>query len=109
MFVLSERLEEVYQKDPSIVSRNVAGEIILVPIRQKVGDLGNIFTLNETAARIWELIDGEITLGQICGYLLDEFEVDALKAQNDLFELVGKLESIGALVKVNSNGMLPSS
>ena len=47
--------EARYQKDASIVSREIAGEVILVPIRQNMGDMESIFTLNETASRIWEL------------------------------------------------------
>ena len=32
-------LEKVYKKSDSIVSRKIADEFILVPIRQNVGDL----------------------------------------------------------------------
>ena len=52
-------LNTVYKKSDSIVSRRIADEFILVSIRQNVGDLESIYTLNETAARIWELIDGK--------------------------------------------------
>ena len=55
-------LTDTYQQDPSIVSREIAGEVILVPIRNNVGDLESIYTLNETAARIWALLDGDHTL-----------------------------------------------
>ena len=51
-------LDAVFCHDPNIVDRNIAGEVILVPIRNNVGDLESIYTLNETAARIWELLDG---------------------------------------------------
>ena len=52
--------EKVYKKSDSIVSRKIADEFILVPIRQNVGDMESIYALNETSARIWELIDGKI-------------------------------------------------
>jgi hypothetical protein len=38
-------LEKCYQKDPNIVSRKIADEFILVPIKQNVGDLESIYTL----------------------------------------------------------------
>ena len=90
-------LEVVYLQDPSIVSRNIAGEMILVPIRYNVGDLESIYTLNETAARIWELLDGERTLVAIRDVIVAEFEVEADEAERDMLELVAQLEGIGAV------------
>lgn len=89
-----------YQRDPSIVSRDIAGETILVPIRKNAGDLESIYTLNETAARAWGLIDGQHTLGDIHAQLIDEYEVAPDQAWQDLEELVDSLAEIGALVEV---------
>ena len=90
-------LDATYRQAPSIVSRNIAGEMILVPIRHNVGDLESIYTLNETAARIWELLDGEHTLGAVRDAIVAEFEVEASEAERDMFELIAQLESIGAV------------
>jgi hypothetical protein len=97
---MSHRLQEIYQHDPSIVSRSIAGETILVPIRKNVGDMENIFTLNETGARIWELLDGKRTLDEIRRQMVLEFEVDPGEAQTDLIELVDSLLEQGALAQV---------
>jgi hypothetical protein len=93
-------LDVCYQKDPSIVSREVAGETILVPIRSNVGDLESIYTLNETAAYAWALIDGQHSLGQIRDQLVAGFEVDADEAQRDLLELATQLEEIQAITRL---------
>lgn len=90
-------LTAVYRQDPSIVSRNIAGEMILVPIRNNVGDLESIYTLNETAARIWELLDGERTLAIVRDAIIVEFEVEVGEAETDMLELIAQLESIGAV------------
>ena len=58
-------LEQRYRKDESVVSRKIADEVILVPIRKNVGDLESIYTLDEVGARIWELIDGIRSLADI--------------------------------------------
>ena len=92
-------LDQIYEKDPSMVSREIAGEAILVPIRQNVGDLESIYTLNETAARAWELIDGQKTLSDIRDVIVEEFEVDKRQAQEDLIELMSDLVSISAVEK----------
>jgi len=93
----SDELSQRYQKDPSIVAREIAGEMILVPIRRHVGDLESIYTLNETASFVWERLDGQRTLGEIKGEVLAAFAVEGEEAEQDLLELVGQLKSIGAV------------
>ena len=94
------QLELCYQKDPEIVSREIAGEMILVPIRQNVGDLNCVYTLNETASRAWSLFDGQHTVKEIQDVIVTEFEVDETQARQDLIELIENLEAISAVVKV---------
>jgi Coenzyme PQQ synthesis protein D (PqqD) len=89
-----------YQKDPSVVSQEIAGEVILVPVRQSVSEVNSIFTLNETAAYAWSLIDGQRTMGEIHQQILDEYNVDDDQARQDLFELIDRLQQIGAIVVV---------
>ena len=92
-------LEKVYKKSDSIVSRKIADEFILVPIRQNVADLESIYTLNETAARIWELIDGKIEVGEIKERIVEEFEVTPEEAEKDLIEHLQQLEEIEAIIE----------
>lgn len=93
-------LEKCYQKDPNIVSRKIADEFVLVPIRQNVGDLESIYTLNEVAARIWELIDGKRTGKEIREIIVKEFKVTPEKAEKDLIELLQKLEKIEGIKEI---------
>jgi hypothetical protein len=94
-----EFLEKVYKKNDSIVSRKIGDEFILVPIRQDVGDLESIYTLNETGARIWELIDGKLRVGEIKESLVEEFEVEPEEAEKDLIEHLQQLEGIQAIIE----------
>ncbi|MDO9576302.1 MAG: PqqD family protein [Candidatus Cloacimonadales bacterium] len=91
-------LDKVYTKSDSIVSRKIADEFILVPIRQNVGDLESIYTLNETAARIWELIDGKMKVEEIKEKIVEEFEVTPEEAEKDIMEHLQQLESIKAIM-----------
>jgi len=93
------QLDDRYRKDANIVSRQIAGEMILVPIRQKRGDLESIYTLNDTASCAWDLLDGKRSLEEISDLIVAEFEVDQQQAEQDLLDLVAKLESVGAAVK----------
>ncbi len=86
-----------FAKDPSIVSRNIASEQILVPIRQKAGEIESIFTLNEVASRIWELLDGEKQVEEIKNAIVEEFEVSPKEAEEDLLKFLHQLEEVGAV------------
>ena len=97
-------LDARYTHDPNIVDRNIAGEVILVPIRNNVGDLESIYTLNETAARIWELLDGVRTLGEVRDAMVAEYEVGAGEAEADLLEVVGQLVEAEAIVEADAAG-----
>jgi hypothetical protein len=90
-------LAKVYRKSDSIVFRKIGDEFILVPIRLNVGDLDSIYTLNETAARIWELIDGERSLDEIKRTMIKEFDVTPTEAGRDVVEYLQQLEVIKAV------------
>ncbi len=87
----------ILSKDPAIVYREIAGEALLVPIRRHVGDLESIYTLNETAARIWSLIDGQRSVQEIRDQIVAEFAVGEDEALQDVIELVEQLKGIGAV------------
>ncbi len=95
----SDPFDRVYRQDPSIVARQIAGEMLLVPIRQNVGDLESIYLLNETALFAWQRFDGSTTLADIRHQLTEAFDVDEQQAGQDLLELVVNLERVGALVR----------
>jgi len=97
---MNETLNTVYEHDPNVVSRLIAGEMILVPIRKNVGDMESIYTLNETGARIWELIDGRRSVAEVRDQMLAEFEIEPDQAEDDLTELLQNLWELGALVKI---------
>ena len=82
-----------------MVSRKIGDESILVPIRRNAGDLESIYTLNETAAYIWGLIDGQTKVGDIKERMLMEFEVTSEDAEKDLIEHLMQLTALKAIVE----------
>lgn len=93
-------LDKIYKKSDSVVSRKIANEFILIPIRQNVADLESIYTLNEVGARIWELMDGKMTMREIKEKIIEEFEVTADKAEKDIAEYLQELEKIKAVTEI---------
>ena len=92
-------LDKIYKKSDSIVSRKIADEFILVPIRQNVGDLESIYTLNAVASHIWELIDGKSKTKEIREKIVEEYEVAPREAEKDLIEHLQQLEKINAIIE----------
>ena len=94
-------LERLFQKDSSIVSRRIADEVILVPISQKLGEVNCIYTLNEAAAHIWQLIDGKRSLKSLRDSMVEAFQVQESEAQEDLIILIEQLKEVGAIQEVS--------
>lgn len=93
-------LDKRYGRNPHMVSRLIGDEFILVPVRRDVADLESIFTLSGTGVRIWELLDGQLTGGEVRDRLVEEFEVEPEEAEADLIEFLQQLEEIGGTVVV---------
>ncbi len=87
--------EKIYVKNPDVVFRKIAGEFILVPVRQKVVDLKSIYTLNEAAAFIWELIDGKKSVSCIKSKFAEMFDCDAAaQIDSDINDIFDKFKSL---------------
>ena len=95
-------LTKCFIKETDFVTREVAGETIIVPIRGNVGDLNSIYTLNEVGTKIWELIDGKGSVEQIVGAICDAYEVTPEEAEKDAFEFLVGLEEVG-LIRLSIN------
>lgn len=86
-----------YQRDPNVVAREIAGERILVPVRTQAADMASIYVLNETGARIWDLLDGQHSMSDIQDILVREYDVEQEVADADIAEIVEQLQEIGML------------
>ena len=91
-------LERVYQKNQNFVFRQIDDETLLVPIKDSVGDLGKIYSLNPVAAFVWKHLDGKKPLQEIKHLITNEFEVSDLDAEQDLTEFVDQLQAIDAIL-----------
>jgi hypothetical protein len=86
--------EYVYRKNGNIVYRTVADEALLVPVGKSDTALGYIYSLNEVASRVWELLDGSRSLKEVRAALLEEFQVDEKTLSADIEVLVEDLKHL---------------
>jgi len=64
-----------------------------VPVIDNIADMEAVYTLNETAFAVWDLIDGKKTIEKISGDITAMFEIDRKTALKDTLELMLDLES----------------
>jgi hypothetical protein len=60
-----------------VVARTVAGETLLVPVRQGVAPMDNIYLLNPVAAFLWQHLDGRRDMASLCELVRGRFAVPA--------------------------------
>jgi coenzyme PQQ biosynthesis protein PqqD len=92
-----------YAKAPEVVTRRIADETLLVPIRAHVGDLDSIFTLDEVATAIWQRIDGKTTVARIAELLRDEFDAPD-DVEQDVDAFLASLHEAGLIRPVPHEG-----
>ena len=85
------------RKKGEFVTRSIAGETVVVPVRGQVGDLDAIYNLNETGAFIWEQIDGRKSVTQVVEAVRGEFEVALEQAEKETSEFIAALETAGMI------------
>ena len=89
-------------KGKDLVTRSIDGETIIVPIKNKVGDLNSIYTLNEIGTMIWELIDGNKSVSKIVEAVDNTYEVKLEEVEKDTLEFLNSLEEAGLIRTIES-------
>jgi hypothetical protein len=89
------RPDAVFARRANVVLREVAGERLLIPIRREVAELRSIFVLTGIGAFIWELLDGERSLGAVLAVIVEHYDIGAEQAGADLAAFVARLAEAG--------------
>lgn len=93
-------LGDVYRCRDNLVTREIVGETIIVPISGELAELQNVFSLNTTGAFVWQRLDGSTTLEGIRDAMTDGFKVNKKSAWADLQELIADLVEAGLIEEV---------
>jgi hypothetical protein len=86
---------ELYVRSDSVVSRVIAGETLIVPVRKGVGDLASIYSLNQVASSIWEAISCPCSKNEIVQLIAAEFEAERSQIERDVEAFLAEMESVG--------------
>src|SRR5512135_558961 len=87
--------DKVFVRGKDIVSRKIAGEIFLVPVKGQLADMQKIFSLSLVAEYIWERLDGKKKVDEIRNDIVARFDVDPQQADADIQEFIAELLEAG--------------
>ena len=97
--VNSENNNKVFMRNSDVISRKIAGELFLVPVKGKIADMENIFALTAVAEYIWDRLDGRKNLNEILNNVVDCFHVEQEQAESDIREFIMELMGAGLITE----------
>jgi hypothetical protein len=89
-----------YVRSTSVVSRVIAGETLIVPVRGGVGDLASIYSLNEVGSSIWSVIAQPSSQEEIVERIEQEFAGERQQVEQDVNAFLAEMESAGLVEAV---------
>jgi hypothetical protein len=89
-----------FVRNTAVVSRKIADETLIVPIRGGVGDLDSIFSLNPLGSDLWALLESGTTPATLADWVVERYEVTPEQALADIRDFLNDLEGAG-LVKAH--------
>jgi hypothetical protein len=84
-----------FVRNADLVSRDVAGETVVVPICRGVGDLDSIFTFNTVGTYVWNLLAEGRTEAELTDSVSKRFQVSEYVAHSDLRNFLTDLLGVG--------------
>src|SRR6476660_658070 len=84
-----------FVRSDSVVSRVIAGETLIVPIRRGVGDLASIYSLNPVATAIWQALSEPHSTDEVIQVVTEEFDAETEKVVADVQAFLSEMQSAG--------------
>ncbi|MGH9715332.1 MAG: PqqD family protein [Candidatus Acidiferrales bacterium] len=86
-----------FKKSINVVSRTVADEAIVVPIRRGAADMDSIFTFNEAGTALWNMVEANRSGSEMTEYLQREYGLSAQQAGGDAQAFIENLAAAGLI------------
>jgi Coenzyme PQQ synthesis protein D (PqqD) len=86
-----------YVRNTAIVSRDVAGETIVVPICRGAGDLESVYMFNRLGQELWLLLEESRTGEELANWVTARYGVDAEQAFADVQKYLAELRETGLI------------
>jgi hypothetical protein len=89
-----------FVRSENVVSRVIAGETLIVPVRRGVADLASLFSFNQVGSTIWEAIEKPRTVDELVTLVADAYDVTAEKAREDIEVFLNEAQAAGIVQMV---------
>jgi len=84
--------EKRYTPSGDVVAREIAGEVVIVPLVAGIGETDDdLFTVNNTGREIWRRLDGTTTLREVADDLQARFEAPREVIEKDVQGFIDEL------------------
>lgn len=95
------RLNEtvVYQANKGFVTREIAGELLVVPVGEQTRKLNGMITFSESGAFLWKLLQERRTKEELVAALANAYEQEPKNVEADVDEFLRKALSRELIVK----------
>jgi methyltransferase-like protein len=80
-----------------MLGRRIGDQYVLVRLAERGADVDSILNLNRVAAFVWEQLDGERSGQEVVEAVLERFEVERVRAEQDYLELIDALVEVDAV------------
>lgn len=77
-----------------MITREIAGETILVPVGASAIKYNGLITLNEVGAFLWARLPGAEDEAALVDAVLEEYEVSREEAASDVAEFIAQLKEL---------------
>lgn len=80
-----------------LVKRDIAGDIILVPVGAATSSIQGLITINETGAAIWDALPEAENEEAIVDKLYEQFDAERDELRRDVDEFLDKLRELNII------------
>ena len=84
-----------YVRAESVVSRVIAGETLIVPVRRGTADLASLYSFNPTGNTIWQALEKPKTIDELVNLLAETYDVSAEQARRDVDSFLEEAQNMG--------------
>jgi hypothetical protein len=97
----------LYIRAKAVVSRLIAADTLVLPLRAGIGDLTSLYSLNATATTIWDALETPQTLQRLCDLIDSKYDLSREKAEEDVALFMGQICSLGLAERVVDSEAAP--
>lgn len=84
-----------YIRNNEIISGRLHEELVMMDI-----DHGKYFSLNPIATRIWDLLEEALSLDELCGHLINEYEVDVERCKKEVEDHLQEMKKLKLITRI---------